>query len=159
MPAGRAVTEEKSERVAVGAVIVDDRGRVFVHRRAYDRTLFPGCWDIPGGHLEGEETPLEALAREVYEETGWRVARIVADLGECVWTGDDGIRRREYDYLVEVEGDLSSPRLEHPKQIEYDWIGPEELDRLMENRTSDKALVRDIVARGLSEAARRRATP
>jgi hypothetical protein len=70
--------------------------------------------------------------------------------------GDDGVRRRNFDYLVEVEGDLSSPRLEQPQQIEYDWIGPEDLDRLMENRTPDRTLLRDTVARGLSEAARQR---
>jgi 8-oxo-dGTP diphosphatase len=92
------VTVERSERVAVGAIIVDDEGRVFVHRRGYDRALFPGCWDIPGGHVEGEETPLETLAREVQEETGWRVAHVVAELGESVRTGDDGVVRREYDY-------------------------------------------------------------
>lgn len=27
-------------------------------------------WDIPGGHLEGEEEPFEALQREVLEEAG-----------------------------------------------------------------------------------------
>jgi 8-oxo-dGTP pyrophosphatase MutT (NUDIX family) len=153
------VTGEKSERVAVGAVIVDEEGRAFVHRRAYDRALFPGSWDIPGGHVEGEETPLEALAREVYEETGWRLAKVVADLGESVWIGDDGVRRREFDYLIEVEGDLTSPRLEHPKHIEYDWVDADDLDRLLENPTPDETLVRDIVARGISEAVRRRSTP
>lgn len=150
---------EKSERVAVGAVIVDEEGRAFVHRRAHDRALFPGSWDIPGGHVEGEETPLEALAREVYEETGWRLARVVADLGESIWIGDDGVRRREFDYLIEVEGDLTTPRLEHPKHIEYDWVGADDLDRLLENPTPDETLVRDIVARGISEAVRRRSTP
>lgn len=27
-------------------------------------------WDIPGGHIEPGETPIEAMIRELYEETG-----------------------------------------------------------------------------------------
>jgi 8-oxo-dGTP diphosphatase len=139
-------------RLTVGAIIVDDQGRVFVHRRGFDRELFPGCWDIPGGHVEAGETPLDALAREIYEETGWRLRRVVADLGECVWTGNDGVERREIDYLVEVEGDLSAPRLEQPEHVDYAWIGVDDLDRLIEDRTPDKTLVRDLVTRGLAAA-------
>jgi 8-oxo-dGTP diphosphatase len=139
-------------RLTVGAIIVDDQGLVFVHRRGFDRELFPGCWDIPGGHVEAGETPLDALAREIYEETGWRLRRVVADLGECVWTGNDGVERREIDYLVEVEGDLSAPRLEQPEHVDYAWIGVDDLDRLIEDRTPDKTLVRDLVTRGLAAA-------
>lgn len=31
-------------------------------------------WDIPGGHLEPGETPIEAMERELFEETGVRIA-------------------------------------------------------------------------------------
>jgi 8-oxo-dGTP diphosphatase len=139
-------------RLTVGAIIVDDEGRAFVHRRGNDRVLFPGCWDIPGGHVEAGETLLDALAREVHEETGWRLQKVVAELGECVWTGNDGVARREVDYVVEVQGDLSAPCLEHPKHVDYAWVGLDDLDRLLENRTTEQTLVRDLVARGLAEA-------
>lgn len=139
---------------AVGAIIVDSRARAFVHRRAYDRALFPGCWDIPGGHVEPGETPLQALAREVSEETGWRVKRVLSELGEVNWVGDDGVERRERDYLVEVEGDLASPRLERPKHIEFAWVGLGDLDLLMENRRPEQTLVREIVKAGARENAR-----
>ena len=57
--------------LVVGAVIVNEDDRAFVHRRGYDRALFPGAWDIPGGHVEPGESPIDALRREVQEETGW----------------------------------------------------------------------------------------
>src|SRR5437868_3126191 len=120
-------------REVVSAVIVNDEGKAFLHRRAYDRKLLPGTWDIVGGHVEPGETTLAALERELEEETGWRLRRIVADLGECTWTGNDGIERRERDFLVEIDGDLDSPRLEEPYHIEYAWFGREDLDRIMEN--------------------------
>jgi hypothetical protein len=137
----------------VGAVIVH-RGRAFVHRRGDDRRLFPGEWDIPGGHAEPGESPLEALRREIEEETGWRLRRVVADLGELEWTGEDGVPRHEVDFLVEVDGDLAAPRLERPKHVEFAWVTLAELDRLIGGDPSPGTLVREIVARGLDAAAR-----
>jgi 8-oxo-dGTP pyrophosphatase MutT (NUDIX family) len=138
-------------RLTVGAIIVNSEGCVFVQRRSNERKLFPGLWDVPGGHVEPGETPLEALAREVYEETGWRVRRIVAELGEWHWRGDDGAERRELDYVVEVRGDLSAPRLD-PGYVEYAWVGPSDLDRVIDSRTPEQLLVRKLVARGVSAA-------
>jgi 8-oxo-dGTP diphosphatase len=80
------------------------------------------------------------------------LAAVRAELGETRWTGSDGEARCEFDYLVEVDGDLSAPRLERPKHIEFAWVGIDELDRLMENRASEHTLLRDIVARGLQAA-------
>src|SRR4029453_7698389 len=119
----------------VGAVSVDDAGQVFVHRRGPDRTLFPNCWDIPGGHVEPDESPLEALGREVEEETGWGLRRGIAELGEMRWAGDDGIPRRELDYLIEVDGDLNAPRLEWPDHAEFAGGGLDKVDRQRENNT------------------------
>lgn len=44
------------------------------------RRELPDTWGLPGGKLEPGETPEEACAREVYEETGLRVS--TADMVE-----------------------------------------------------------------------------
>ncbi|MER6309570.1 NUDIX hydrolase [Streptomyces sp. NPDC001739] len=138
----------RGELWTVGAVILNRRGEAFAQKRSADRRLFPGAWDIVGGHVEPGETLLQALAREVTEETGWRLRRVRTLLGVTAWTGDDGGGlRHEADYLVEVDGDLDRPALEWSKHSAYDWFGPADLHRLTENRAPGELLIHDLIAR------------
>ncbi|GIG00144.1 hypothetical protein Cci01nite_52370 [Catellatospora citrea] len=86
------------------------------------RKLFPGAWDIVGGHVEPGETPEDALAREISEETGWQLNRIEAVVADWTWT-HDGVVKREVDYLVDIKGDLAAPRLEYGKHDKFGWVG------------------------------------
>lgn len=48
--------------------------RVLVMRRDDIPTInWPGCWDLPGGGREGDETPVACALRELAEETGLRL--------------------------------------------------------------------------------------
>lgn len=137
----------------VGALIRDDRGRVFVQRRSPTRRVLPGIWDIVGGHIEAGETLEEALAREIKEETGWELGRIGAQIADWEWE-HDGVVRRELDYLVEVEGDLAAPRLEAGKHDAYAWVGVDNLELLLNGRNDGDFRLRDIVAKALRLGAR-----
>ena len=55
-------------RAGVGAVIVDGDGRVLV----FERRDVAGAWQFPQGGLERGERPLDAVYREIREETGIR---------------------------------------------------------------------------------------
>jgi ADP-ribose pyrophosphatase YjhB (NUDIX family) len=50
------------------ALVFDDDGRVLLARRACEPDK--GKWDLPGGFLQEGEKPLDALCRELREETG-----------------------------------------------------------------------------------------
>jgi ADP-ribose pyrophosphatase YjhB (NUDIX family) len=56
--------------VTVGAIVVDDRGRVLLLQHEF-RT--GSGWGIPGGFMERGEQPLETLRRELREEIGLEV--------------------------------------------------------------------------------------
>lgn len=142
-------------RCVVGALILNSGGRVFVQRRGPDRSFLPNGWDLVGGHVEHGETLLEALHREVAEETGWTVvgAQQLAFVGDW-WTdpADASTARREFDFLVEVDGDPSQPRLEQPKHTEFRWIGADEVGLLDENEGRDDGLVRHLAELALRSA-------
>lgn len=55
----------------VAAVIVNDN-KIFATQRGYGD--FKGGWEFPGGKIESEETPQEALKREIMEELGTEIA-------------------------------------------------------------------------------------
>nr|WP_157255068.1 NUDIX domain-containing protein [Nonomuraea typhae] len=51
--------------MSVGAAVIGDDGRFLAMRRSDT-----GAWQLPGGVVERGEGPLEAVRREVLEETG-----------------------------------------------------------------------------------------
>jgi 8-oxo-dGTP diphosphatase len=77
--------------VGVGAVIVD-RGNVLLVRRAHPP--LQGEWSLPGGAVEVGETMIDALVREVREETS-----LIVDVGALV----DVIERVQRDAQGQVE--------------------------------------------------------
>ncbi|EKD76076.1 MAG: ADP-ribose pyrophosphatase, partial [uncultured bacterium] len=75
--------------VVVDAVIVKDN-KVLLTKRAL--TLREGGkWAVPGGYVERDETALEAVMREVLEETGYScvVDQLITVLDSPIRRGDD----------------------------------------------------------------------
>ena len=136
----------EGRRLVVGALVHDGAGRLFVQRRSEDRALYPGCWDVVGGHAEAGEGVLEALRREVAEETGWRL-QAVGEVVEILDWEAGGEAKREIDLLVTVQGDLHAPRLERGKHTAARWLTVDELPLLLERRDPDDVFIHDIVRR------------
>ena len=53
-------------RAGVGAIILNESGQVL----GLERKHIPGAWQFPQGGLKQDEAPLEAVKREILEETG-----------------------------------------------------------------------------------------
>ena len=55
--------------IVVAAALVRG-GHVLLVHRSPARRWYPDVWDVAGGHVEADETPHEALVRELEEELG-----------------------------------------------------------------------------------------
>jgi ADP-ribose pyrophosphatase YjhB (NUDIX family) len=75
---------------AVSVVLTDDAGRLLLARRACEPDA--GLWDLPGGFLEEDEHPYDAIRRELREETGLEV-----EPGAFLTCYMDGYRDGEWD--------------------------------------------------------------
>ena len=66
--------------IHVAAAVIRDGGRVFATQRGYG--AYKDFWEFPGGKIEADESPEEALKREIREEleTEIRVGEYLADI-------------------------------------------------------------------------------
>ena len=67
-------TARRRQRVAAYAVVTSVRGLLLTELS--ELTNAAGRWNLPGGGIDPDESPEEALTREVFEETGQHVAGI-----------------------------------------------------------------------------------
>ena len=74
----------KMKTIRVAAAIIIDNGKVFATQRGYGE--FKDGWEFPGGKIESNETPEDAIVREIKEELDTEVK--VIELFDTV----------EYDY-------------------------------------------------------------
>ena len=138
------------EEVSAGGVVVRGGDTVVIvpRRRASDGRRVVG---LPKGHLDGNESPEQAAAREVREEAGVE-ARLLDKLGDVHYFYQRGGRRiskRVSFFLFEyVSGDPA----QHDHEIEEArWVPLEEAAQTLTYKGE-----REIVARALSRTPRAR---
>ena len=109
-----------------GAVINNDEGQILVAQRPYSEVSYKSYkWEFPGGKVEENESPREALEREIREEL------------DCEIIIEKNIGKLEYEYPdFKLRMDLFLCRLKEgslPRAVEHNqikWISPEEMDSL-----------------------------
>jgi 8-oxo-dGTP diphosphatase len=115
-----------TKHVGAGCLFCDDLGRVLLVKPVYKDP-----WEIPGGGVEADESPLAACIREVREELGLhlRHARLRAiDYRRAV----EGIRSDALRFVffggVLSQDDTARFRLQASELAEWRFVKTEDLD-------------------------------
>ena len=112
----------KKDIHVVGAVIIEN-GKVMCAQRGHTRSL-PYKWEFPGGKIENDESPREALKREINEEMHCRV-KVLKQVEQTVYEYDFGIVHLNTYYCELIEG---KPVL--TEHVSIKWMAPYELESL-----------------------------
>jgi mutator protein MutT len=120
-------------RIVVAAVIVKDKSVLLLKRRK-DEEAFPGIWEFPSGKREFGESSVEALIREVKEETG---LSIIVDkpiyVFEYIVEKPDEIRDvTQVNFLVRLANLTQEIRINKEEHEEARWFSKEEILSLKE---------------------------
>ncbi|MEU6261735.1 NUDIX hydrolase [Saccharopolyspora shandongensis] len=108
-------------KLVVGAVIANPDGEVLLlHRQAGD--YLAGLWELPSGGVDEGETLIDALGREVNEETGLTVTSIGDYLGHFDYRSGSGRPTRQFNFAATTTGDTVT-LTEHDA---HSWTAPQD---------------------------------
>ena len=119
-------------RQGVGIIVLNKDNKVFVGKRK-DNPI--DKWQMPQGGIDSNETPLNAMKRELEEETSitkievlkeienWLEYELPPSLLGKIWKGKYRGQKQKW-FIVKFIGDENEINLktEHPEFIEWKWI-------------------------------------
>jgi len=113
----------KRKTVLVSAAVLIEKGRVLLTQRKRG-THLEGAWEFPGGKVEPDEDPREALVRELREEIG-----VETSVGEPVEVTFHRYPEKSVLLLFfAVTRRAGSPEPRAIDVADVKWAGPDELD-------------------------------
>ena len=121
--------------LTVLGVIRRPDGRFLITQRVLTKSWAAGCWEVPGGACVAGETSLEAVKREISEETGIDVSDAP---GELVFTYRRDNPDEGDNYFVDVyrfEKDIkeSDVKLQEEESADFDFATHDQIRALAES--------------------------
>ncbi len=107
--------------VAVKGIIRRKDGKILILKRSAGDDHLPEVWETVGGGMDEEQSPQEALKREIREETGLTVS-VGEPFNVFTFRKQTGEFKVGITFLCDTEDDTVVLSHEHS---EYRWIEPE----------------------------------
>jgi len=128
-----------------GGVVLNSEGNVLVTNRS---NL---SWSLPKGHIDDGESPREAAAREIWEETGVSELVFVRDLGSydryrtSLDGGDDTSELKTIHMFLYTTPQMDLKPVDADTHPEAQWIEPEKVAELLTHK-KDKEFFESFIA-------------
>ena len=119
--------------------VYDGEGNLLLTRRAKEKS-FPGTWENSGGAVKAGETSRQAIARELFEETGIRAEEEEFELLE---TGRDKTFHYDY-YCIERKVPLSEIVLLPGETDDARWASFDQVHQLIEEKKMCRVIARQF---------------
>ena len=134
-------------RIGVGVVVLNNKNQVFVGKRKDN----PGDkWQMPQGGVDIGESYINAMKRELFEETSIKNIKILKEVDRIyeyelpnnlvgiIWKGKFRGQKQKW-FITIFLGEDSEINLntKHPEFIDWKWIEPKLLPKVIVNFKKD----------------------
>lgn len=116
-------------RLIVFTVIYNRRGELLLTLRAPEKRMYPNLWGNTGGAVQAGETSWQAIAREVWEETGIRAAEEEFEL----FLSDRKPERHLFTDLYFLRADAPATQLtmQPGETVAAMWVTPARMEQMI----------------------------
>jgi putative (di)nucleoside polyphosphate hydrolase len=128
-------------RIGVGAIVLNNNNQVFVGKRK-DNPI--DKWQMPQGGVNNNEDLINAMRRELYEETSIKNIKILKEFDQwleyelphnlvgIIWKGKYRGQKQKW-FVVRFIGKENEINLktEYPEFIEWKWVEMNELPKII----------------------------
>ena len=115
--------------------VCDGKGNMLLTRRAPEKS-FPGTWENSGGAAQAGETSLQAICRELFEETGIR-----AEPEEFTLIDSGSDRNTHYDYYTLIRSTpIEEVKLLPGETDDVKWVTMDECYGMVQSKAICKII-------------------
>lgn len=119
--------------------IADGNGKILLTRRAPEKT-FAGTWENSGGAAQAGETSRQAIARELFEETGIR-----AEPEEFRLIGSGSDRNTHFDYYTLIRSTPLEEIVLLPGETDAaQWVTFSQMHRMIDQKKVCRIIARQF---------------
>lgn len=117
--------------VGVGAVIVNDDGKILLAKRGKKAQNERGKWEFPGGTVEFGDTMKDTILREIKEELGMEI-----ELGDKLPSIDHLIPEEKQHWVTSAyiaRTKAGKPKIKEPEKCEeIGWFDFEQIENMID---------------------------
>lgn len=113
-------------KIEVAALFIEHDNRILLLHRQEHKSE-GNLWGIPGGKLEKGETPLQAVLREIKEETGYDFSKQpIEDLGAVYIEYNDKDHFVYHMFRTKLMDDPSAVKINFGEHKGFTWVTPQD---------------------------------